>query len=308
MMTCISKNRKVLTFLGAALFFSVLLASPLFSASAIKGTITDKKTGEPLEKVKISIQSLRTATAQFEVHTDKKGYFYKSGLQNGMYRISLDKDGFVPTSTTIRLRVSDQLKFDTSMEPMVQKAAATSFSLVARAKSLLAAGKVEEAIEKVTEAVEKDPSNFILYFNRAIAYDRKGDSVKAAADYKKSLDLKPDFLLSLAALGKYYAKKADFETAVGYYSKAFKLEISDTMALYNYGACLVNLGKTDDAKTVFEKIVELDPTYADAYYQLGIIYLGLNQNDKAKEFLEKFVELDPENTNAAVAKEILNTL
>lgn len=308
MMTYVKKNRKVLTFLGAAFLFVIVSASPLFSASAIKGTITDKKTGEPLEKVKISIQSLRTAMAQFQVFTDKKGYFYKSGLQNGMYRISLDKDGYVPASTTIRLAVSDQLKFDAPMEPMVQKTAANSFSLVADAKKLLAAGKVDEAITKVTSAIEKDPANFILYFNRAIAYDRKGDGEKAVADYKKSLELKSDFLLSLAALGKYYAKKADFDTAVDYYSKAFKLDISDTMALYNYGACLVNLGKTDEAKTVFEKIIQLDPTYADAYYQLGIIYLGLNNNDKAKEFLKKFVELDPENTNAAVAKEILNTL
>ncbi|UCH93913.1 MAG: tetratricopeptide repeat protein [Candidatus Aminicenantes bacterium] len=291
------------------LFLLLAFLTPLFSTvSVLKGYVKDKKTDEPLAKVKITVIFLRNTSVRFQLVTDKKGYFYKTGLKNGMYQVNFDKVGYTPAQHTIRLKVAEQREMDIQLERIEVTTSETSFGLVNAANKLMAAGKYDEAIEKVSRAIEKDPGTFILYYNRAVAYEKKGEKEKAVLDYKKSLELKPDFLLSLSALGNIYARKADFPGAVEYYQKAFELGITDTVVLYNYGACLINLGDNDRGKAVFEKLIELDPSYADAYYQMGIIYLGMNENAKAREFLEKFIELDPENSNAAVAREILNTL
>lgn len=291
------------------LFLIFILLSPLYSTlGSLKGYIKEKGTDKPLAKVKITLVSLRNTTIRFELETDKKGYFYKTGLQNGMYQVSLDKEGYTPYQHTLRIKVAEYREMDFQLEPIAVTTSDTSFGLVNAAKKLMSSGKYDEAIEKVSQAIEKEPEVFILYYNRAIAHEKKGDKDKAILDYQKTLELKPDFLLALSAVGNILAKKSDFPGAVKYYKKAFNLGLTDTLALYNYGACLINLGENDQSKAVFEKLIGLDPNYADAYYQMGIIYLGMNDNAKAREFLEKFIELDPENTNAAVAKEILNTL
>jgi tetratricopeptide (TPR) repeat protein len=289
-------------------FFSIF-PPPVFSQnSSLRGVVTEKGTDTTLEKVKVIIVSLRTATARYELFTDKKGSFYKGGLQNGMYRVSFEKEGYVPAQSAVRLRAEDRQEITVQLEKMEVKAAKAAFDLVNAAQKLMAAGKYDEAIVKITQAIEKDAGSFILYYNRAVCCEKKGDKEKAIVDYRKSLELKPDFLLSLSALGKIFAKKGDFAKAVEYYQKAFDLEITDTVALYNYGACLINLGNSGEAKSVFEKLISLDPNYADAFYQLGILYLGLNENAKAKEYFKTFLELDPENENAPVAREILKTL
>lgn len=292
-----------------ALFLIFVMLSPLYSTlSSFKGYIKEKGTDKPLAKVKVTLLFLKNTSLRYEIESDKKGFFYKSGLQNGIYRVSFDKQGYTPGQQTIRLRVADHLEIDVEMEPIEIRASETSFGLITLARKLMSKGKYDEAIEKVTKAMEKDPEAFILYYNRALAYEKKGDKDKALLDYIKSLEFKPDFLLSLSSAGNILAKKSDFTGAVKYYKKALDLGLTDTVALYNYGACLINLGDNDQAKAVFEKLIELDPDYPDAYYQMGILFLGMNDNDKAKEYLKKFVELDPENSNAAVAKEILSTL
>lgn len=278
------------------------------SSSSLKGTITAKGTGEPLENVKITITAMKSQTLKYEMETDSKGNFYKSGLIHGMFSIDLEKEGYVPAQSSIRLQVGQPLEFNTQLEALQVKTSEESISLGAVAQKLLNTGKYDEAISKLTQIIEKFPEDFILYFNRAVAYERKNDKDKALLDYEKSLQLKPDFLLSLAAAGKIYAKNSDFTKAITFYKKAFDLGITDTLALYNYGACLLNLGNNDEAKTVLEKLISLDANYADAYYQLGIIYLGLDNIPKAKALLKQFITLDPENPNTPSAKEVLQSL
>jgi tetratricopeptide (TPR) repeat protein len=285
------------------------LQIPLYStSSSVRGIVTDKANGNPLAKVKIIILSQRNKTLKYEIKTDKKGTFYKGGLRNGLYQLTVEKEGYIPARTTLRLMAGKTREYNAKLEVLKVKSSVQAIDLVKSARKLIAAGKLDEAIARVTKAIEKEPGSFILYYNRALVYEKKGDKVNALKDFEKSLESKPDFILSLASAANIHAKNGAFEKAAKFYKKAFTLGITDTVALYNYGACLINLGNSNEAKTVFEKLVSIDPDYADAYYQLGIVYLGLNDNAKAKEFLTKFLELDPENANASVAKEILKTI
>jgi tetratricopeptide (TPR) repeat protein len=302
-------NNKFFKMFAVVCLSLVFFHAPIFSiGGALKGNVKEKGTGKPIEKVKITIVVLKSSSLQYELFTDEKGNYFKTGLENGMYRLNFEKEGYVPIQSSIRLAVDQQYEFNVELEAMQVKSAVSLLDMVSAAKKLMDACKYDEAILKISEVIAKEPTNFILYFNRAVGYEKKGDKGKAIADYSKSLELKPDFLLSLAALGRFFAKDGNYEKAVEYYKKAFDLGIIDPVTIYNYGACLINIGKNDEAKIVFEKLISLDPNYPDAYYQLGIIYVGLSDNAKAKENFLKFLQLDPQNENAPVAKEILNTL
>lgn len=274
--------------------------------NSVRGTITDSETGLPIPGVKIIITA---STLRYETVTDEKGFVYKTGLETATYEIRFEKEGYIPGTSGFRLAISETRDISTQLKPIKQVAPPPQkVSLTNKGVEQINSGKFPEAINTLTEAITAAPSNPLLYYYRGLAIEKNGDMDKALEDFKKSLELDPQLLLSLAEAGKIYAKKKDLNNAVIYYKKAFDLETKDVLTLYNYGVCLFNLGNSDEAQKVFEKLISIDPNYPDAYYQLGIIYMGANDNAKAKEFLEKFVAMDPKNENVPVAKEILSTL
>lgn len=295
-------NLLLVLLIMTAVFYLPLQSSIL---NSVKGTVTDQETGEPIPGAAVIITG---GPVTHKLTTNSKGYIYKSGLKNGQYQVKYEKEGYIPAVTSFRLRISQTRDISVKLKAMQVVKVPKKKNWMKKGVDQLNAGKYPDAIKILTKAIEETPENPLLYYYRGFALDKSGDQEKALADYKKSLELDPELLISLGEAGKIYAKKGDLNNAVTYYKKAYELDTRDVLVLYNYGACLFGLGNNDEALKVYEKILSIDPNYGDAYYQLGLIYMGLNNNAKAKEYLQKFLELDPENSNAAVAKEILNTL
>ncbi len=295
--------------LFAGIFIISMLAIPVMAQilGSVKGTITDKKSKAPLEKVKITIISTRASSIVYNLTTNAKGHFYRSGLKNGTYDVLYQKDDYIPMKSTIRLRIGETKDISLAIEPFQQKMSAPS-NLLKQSVDLINSAEYDKALAKITQLFEKNPNNEVLFYYRAYIFDKKGEKEKALADYLKSIDLKPDFVLPLTSVGKLHAKQGKFAKAVEYYKKAYDLKLTDMESLYNYGVCLLNLGKSKEALVVFGKLIQIDPQYADGYYQLGLVYLGLGNNAKAKEALNKFLQLDPKNKDAEVAQEILKSL
>lgn len=277
------------------------------TTGAAEGYIKDAQTGELISKAKITLVYAKSEAMKYELYSDKKGHFYKGGLTVGNYKITIEKDGYLPMSSSIRVRLGDTAKVEIklkSFESLLPQSAKSS----SQGSKLLDAGKYEESIEKFTEAISEDQSNPTFYYFRGASLEKSGNIDKALEDYQKSIELKPDFILPVSRTGRIYAKKGDYEKAIEFYKKAVELGDRDTTTYYNYGVCLMNLGNSEEAKDIFERLLSLDENYSDAYYQLGIIYIGLGDAAKAKELLQKFIDLDPENKNASIAKEILKSL
>jgi tetratricopeptide (TPR) repeat protein len=277
---------------------------------AVDGTIKDGTTGQLLSGVKIGLVSDRSESLNFELTTDQKGHFYKSGLVPGIYRITLDKEGYVPQGGSIRVVIEETTRLELELEPLkgIEAAGATAVKLAAAGSALITAGKYDEAVARLGEAIAQLPDSAVPYFYRGLAHERAGRSAEALEDYQKAIELKPDFILALSRSGLVWAKKGEHEKAGALYQKALDCGDQDPTTLYNLGVCLTNLGKTDEARPVFEQLLAKDPEYSDAYYQLGIICLGAGETAKAKEMLGIFISKDPENKNAALAREILKSL
>jgi tetratricopeptide (TPR) repeat protein len=295
-----------------SLFVLILMLIPAQASitGAIDGTIKDSATGQFLEGAKITIVSAKSETMSYALFTDKKGHFYKGGLVTGSYKVTVEKEGYLPQEGTVRVNIDETTRFDIPLAP-AQNAAPASISasrMILSGSELMSAGKYEEAIAKFNEVIVQAPTNPVAYFYRAAAYEKTGQTDGALEDYKKAIELKPDFILCYGRSGIILAKKGEFEKAAEFYKKAVELGDQDPATHYNYGVCLVNLGKSAEARGVFENVITLDANYADAYYQLGIISIGAGDSAKTKELLERFIALDPENNNASIAKEILKSL
>jgi len=291
----------------ACLIIGFIFTSMVFaSTGALSGFIKKATTGEPIPEAKITLVSTKSSSIRYVMFSDKKGHFYRGGLTPGIYKITIEKEGYIPMQSSIRVRLVTE-EVEVELKPFEGMAPATS-KLSSQAANLLNEGKFEEAFEKFTEVISEDPSNPLFYYYRGMAFEKTDDLEKALEDYQKSVELKPDFVLPISSVGKIYAKQKDFEKAIEFYKRAVELGDQDVLTFYNHGICLMNIGNQAEAKEIFEKLISLDANYADAYYQLGIISIGLGNSTEAKELLQKFIDMDPENQNAAIAKEIIKSL
>jgi tetratricopeptide (TPR) repeat protein len=277
---------------------------------AIDGTIKDGATDQPVTGVKILLVSAKTESLTFELTTDQKGHFYKSGLIPGIYKMTLEKEGYVPQGGSIRVVLDQTTRLELKLQPAKgpEAGGSTMAKTVASGNALIAAGKYDEAVSRLGEAIDELPLNPVPYFYRGLAYEKAGKGEEALQDYLKAIELKADFILPYSRSGMIWAKKGDYEKAGEFYKRALDSGDQDPTTLYNYGVCLTNLGKSTEARPVFENLLAKDPEYSDVYYQLGILYLGSGETARAKELLEMFILKDPENKNAALAKEILKSL
>jgi len=152
--------------------------------------------------------------------------------------------------------------------------------LVEELEGFLQSGKNDEALANLNTGITNDPTNAVLYFARGTVYENLKDNEKAVADYKKAIELNPDYYDASFNLGAYYfnagadkinesnnlpiskqkeydalkaAAKKDFEAAVPHIEKAHRMKPGDGAT----GEMLINLytqtGQYDKAKVIRTK-------------------------------------------------------
>lgn len=90
-----------------------------------------------------------------------------------------------------------------------------------------AAKQYDKSIELYTEAIDMDPSNHVLYSNRSGSYCAAGKYAQAAADARKVIEIKPDWVRGHTRLGAALEGQGDFEGAAAAYEAALKIDPSN---------------------------------------------------------------------------------
>jgi tetratricopeptide (TPR) repeat protein len=88
----------------------------------------------------------------------------------------------------------------------------------------LRVNKWDRAIEFFTRSIQDNPSFFVAYHNRAVAYSNKGEYDKSIQDLKKATQLNPDYPDAYGLLGRVYEIKKDNAAALEAYREALSRE------------------------------------------------------------------------------------
>ncbi len=94
-------------------------------------------------------------------------------------------------------------------------------------------GKIDVLITKFTDAININPDNEMLFYNRGFMYDSKKDYANAEVDYKKAIEIKPDYL------------DANYNLGILYFNQG-----ADLVALAN---TIKNMDEFDKAKKKYEQ-------------------------------------------------------
>jgi tetratricopeptide (TPR) repeat protein len=164
------------------------------------------------------------------------------------------------------------------------------------------AERYDQAVRHFTEAEllagVEDPSRLthLFYFQFGAASERRGDYETAAFQFRKCLELAPDFAEALNYLGYMWAERGEnLEEAKAMIERAVQMEPDNAAFLDSLGWVLFQLGQPQDAlpwiEEAIEKSEEPDPTLLD---HLGDILHALGRLDEARVAWEKAIALQPD--------------
>ena len=147
-------------------------------------------------------------------------------------------------------------------------------------------------------AVQVTDNNWLAYNNFGLALMRDGKSNDAVFYFKKTLEIRPDFLKTLDNLGIALYRLEKFEEALFYYSKALKIDPKNTGIHNNTANVLTALGKLEKAVQHYKKAILIDPEFTDAHYNLANVMATQEKLDKAVFHYESAIKNDSGHSNA----------
>jgi tetratricopeptide (TPR) repeat protein len=300
-------NKRLPKFFNVFLLFSVFILVPYASFgqdTVVKGVITDVE-GKPIPDAKITLYDPDTGH-KFNVQSDKEGRFIKAGIIPAVYRVTVEKDGFIPLESQARVRFGFTEEITIKLQKVPPKL--EEDKNLSKGIDLFSEGKYDEAIESFKKVVEKFPDNIEGYYNLGLSYLRKGDGDQAISSFEKAAELNPEALPIFQALGEAYFSKGENEKAIESYQQAIKIDPENPGAHYNLGMVYYKLNKTEEALLYFDKCIEFAPENSTAHYQAGLASIKVGDFKKAIEHLETFLKLEPNAPEAGQVKAIIEEL
>jgi tetratricopeptide (TPR) repeat protein len=316
-------GRRVLL-LACAVLAAVAMATPITAQSTgmVKGKVIDGK-GLPVEGATVTIEFKDGIARTYTVKTNKKGEYTQIGLAPGNYKVTANKEKVGSQSFDGRVKLGDTLECNFKLDPATSGPSKEEVAKVAAIKKLFDDGVVasrggdnDGAIAKFNEAIVIMPTCYDCYYNVGYAYAQKKEYDKAEESFKKSIELKADYVEAYNGLATIYNAQKRFEDAQAASQKAASLAAAGgpatagggVDALYNQGVIAWNAGKAEDAMKAFEEAIKMDPKHANSHYQLAMCLINLGKLPEAVAAFEAYLQFAPDGQYAAQVKAMLSQL
>ncbi len=193
----------------------------------------------------------------------------------------------------------------------------------------------EQAVDLLARAIEVDPNFVVAQFTQGSVHQSLGNRWKAAAQYRastqldpnypepykalgdlfmaaprrlfdqaveaynKAIELRPFYADAYVGLGDAKAAKGDIDGAVGAYTKALSHNPGNPRVHMSLGKIYyAEKGLYYESVTAYKKAIELDATSVEARMGLGEVYEDKGLYKEAVEEYRRVIELDGKHTGA----------
>lgn len=126
-----------------------------------------------------------------------------------------------------------------------------------------------------------------------VYYDH--DWTAAESEFKKCLELNPDFVPAHQRYGSYLAFIGRFEESLKHYRHALELDPFSLQINMNIATDYYLMGENDTAIRHLEKTLELEPDYMPTHFVMGCAYIQKGELRKAIEEFQYIYKMDEES-------------
>jgi tetratricopeptide (TPR) repeat protein len=168
-----------------------------------------------------------------------------------------------------------------------------------------ALAKYHAAVDALRLYVKPDDANF--FYNRGIAYGRKGDLDHAIQDFDQAIHFKPDFADAFFNRGTAYIEKNDLDRAIRDLDQAIRLRPDDASALNNRCfARVVAERELEVALSDCNESLRLRPRDTNTLESRGLLLFKMHRYDKAIEDFSASLGLNPKSAGSLYMRGLSN--
>jgi eukaryotic-like serine/threonine-protein kinase len=154
------------------------------------------------------------------------------------------------------------------------------------ASELADIGQWDKMAVEIRRSEELDPLSFRIYSDAAQWYWLARQDDRAVDQFRKAIELEPDYFLAHTWLGVVYAHMGRLPEAVAETQKGAQLSDSPlARAVMGYAYALA--GRSSEARKVADELAAKRGQNYLCPYEIGTIYVGLGQKDEAFRWLER---------------------
>jgi Flp pilus assembly protein TadD len=287
--------------------------------------------GKPIPDVQVLLEYKGHVVQKYKTKTDKTGKFVHVNVYEGLYHVTLTKEGMGTTSFDFRIQEipstqnPPDIKFVAKAAPPPPPpgsglapagsagAPAADFGKLSAdldaAGALLDKGAVDEAVAAYEALASSAPQIPLVHQRLGAAYKKKGDAAKAEASYRKSIELDPAFVDGYLGLATLLAEAGKRDEAIQVVQQGAAANEKSGRLQYALGVLELGRGRNAAAKEALLKAEELDPKNFDTQYQLATVAMNMNDPAEAVARYEKYVAAAPADApNVAIAKSLITAL
>jgi len=155
--------------------------------------------------------------------------------------------------------------------------------------------RVERGTDRESELAEEDAQT---HWELGKAYRLQEKWELAAAQFKESLRLKPNFAEAHNALGTVLRTQGKVDESLEHFRQAARLRAGSFEVQLNFGKMLRAERRLDEAIATLQQAVEIEPDSATGRWHLAVTLRMADRLDEAINELRKAVEIDPDHLEA----------
>ncbi len=159
-------------------------------------------------------------------------------------------------------------------------------------------GRRQEAIDILNTVVAADPTVIAAWFMLGNEYVRLGQPERGIAQYRRALELKPDYDLAVTNIANTYRRMGRDEDAAAGYERLLQVSPRNAQARFQLAQIRAEHGRLPEAQALISEALELEPELAGAHNVLGIIKFKQGDAAGGAAAIQAALESNPELSGA----------
>ena len=147
-------------------------------------------------------------------------------------------------------------------------------------------------IEKINDGIKKDPKNLNLYYQRAYAYQKKGDIKSAVKDMERILSIDSTTSAYTITAGEFYFQDQQYVKSKKLYEKSIVIEPNNEEANLKLAEIYLLLGDYKTTVELIDHVLTINQYNQTAYVIKGYAFIKGRDTLKAASSFETARELD----------------